>query len=128
MFFPRMRDLFRAFGEEAKAGILSRLARGLGANGRPLKDKKRKDGDPLGGSSVAAQIAAAVLTTRANGFSLLVHGIEATVFNAGRKNGRTKQPARKVMGFTRAERQRWTQRAADELARQITKQIARGAA
>lgn len=128
MFQPRLATLFRALGEEGKAGILARLYAGVDFNGKALPPKKHYDGDALGGDRVPAQIAAADVRPRADGFSVTAHGIEVTVFAAGRKRGTSIQVARKVMGFSRAERRRWTELTADELAKQITTHIGRGAA
>lgn len=124
MFVPRLEAHFRRLGEEAKRGIVARLGAGRGARNKALAPKARGAG-PLGGKKVAAQVSAAEVTPRADGFRIVAHGIEVTVFHAGRKDGT--QPPRPIMSLSTVDRAIWTQRTADELARQITDYMARGA-
>jgi hypothetical protein len=123
MFVPRLEPHFRALGEEARRTIVAKLASGRGARGKALAPKKRGKG-PLGGKSVPVQAASADVIPRPDGFRLLAHGLEITVFHAGTKDGT--QPARPIMSLSTADRKRWTQQTADELARQITAHMARG--
>lgn len=127
MFVPELRSLFQSFGEEAKRAILERLAAGRGLRGPSLARRKRETANSsiLGGETVFAQVAAADVRPRADGFRVVAHGIEVTVFHAGRERGKSKQPPRKIMGATAADRKRWTKRTADELARQISAHMAR---
>jgi hypothetical protein len=125
MFVPRLREHFESLGEEALRSIIFRLASGRGARGKALAPKKRGKG-PLGGKTVAQQVSLADVIPRPDGFRLLAHGIEVTVFHAGTKDG--SQPARPIMSISSADRRAYTQRTADELARQITAHMARGGA
>lgn len=116
--------LFAGLAEEAKRNMLARLRAGVSPYGPPLD--RPKDGGQLGGQGVPAAIARGQVTTTPSGFTILF-GDFVSWFHSGRRNGTSKQPPRPVAAFTRQERTRWTQLAADEAAKQITAQLAQGA-
>lgn len=122
-----LRRVFERQADETKRAMAARLAAGVGVNGRPLAPKARNNGRPLGGATVPAAIDAAKVTVRADGFVVSVEGVESTVLNQGRQRGKAQQPPRKFLGISRADRRRFRQEAEDEVARQITAQIDRGA-
>lgn len=115
--------LFRRQAEEVKRGSIARLAAGLDVKGKPLAPKARDDGRPLGGSRVPAEIAVASVRTRPDGWSISVAGIRSTQFHHGDRD----QPARKAVGMTRPQRDKFQREAEAEIAKQITAQLARGA-
>lgn len=118
--------LFSGLASEAKRGMLQRLRAGVSPYGPPLDPTKEGDG-PLGGAGVPAGIAAGRVTTHPDGFSILFNDAVALFHSGRRRNGPSKQAPRPVAAFTKAERARWTQLAADETAKQITAQLAQGA-
>lgn len=123
MISIRLDSLFRRQADQAKAAMRVRLAAGVDVNGRPLAPKKRDDGRRLGGDRVPEEIARGAVSVRPDRWSISVAGVRTTQFQRGDSD----QPARKVVGLSRAERAKFQRETEDEVARQITAQLARGA-
>jgi hypothetical protein len=115
--------LFRRQGEENKRTTAVRLTSGVGLKGKALEPKKRRDGRPLGGRSVLQGIAAGRVSVYPDGFSVL-YPANVGLFHRGDK---VDQPPRPIVGMSKAEREKFQQQAADEIAKQLTAHLARGA-